>query len=928
VEAGYPYAVIADAVTPVVQRMDPQALAVTTRGTESELAQILPTLGHARDAVASVDDPDSKTRMLWHFAQFLRRLASRQPVVLTLDNLQWADPASVELLHFVGRQIRDARLMIITTCVAEDLEEMPGLRRLTRSLLRQDGVHRLEVKPLGAFDTTQLVRAAFEASGPPVETFAARLYEQTRGNAFFTEEVLKTLVERGALRRAGDRWTGWDADVTQLPPTVREAVRSRLDSLSDLGARIAGMMAAVGTPVRLPLLQRMVGESHPQMGEAVHELVRRAIVVESVEGSDVTYDFGHPMVRGIVYADLGAARARSHHGQVIQALEALYGSDALNHAVEFAPHLTLAAEYVSASRAIHYLLAAGRDALGRHANRTADRFLSQALEMIERTGDGEFTDAVPGLLVMLARVKHREGAYPDARELLLRARALAQQRHDPATEAAIERRLGLAALISGRPDESLPHFGAAEDLCRAIGNQDLLIRTRVAKAQALQASGRWQDAEASNLEILPVAEAHGDAALLARVHREMVLLHGFRGPASAARFHGEASQRYARESGDESVAWSAHWAMAILAGFTGDGQGVLRHQKRAEQLARAVNSPLLLALTAEVGIEYASAVGAWEEGLAVADRVLPIARVIAPRTLLPRLLVWTGIMLLERDQEPQAESHFREAWSLADIDQREKRSSEADVSVMISACTGMAAYHLSRKEYRDAIRYAERGLAITDRYGYVAWAIHRLLPILCEARIWIKEFDQVVTMIARLREESRRLDHRLGLAWADAAEALVFRFRDNDPNAATHMMAAAARLEAVPFRFQAARLRRNTAQLLALDGRRDEAIEQLRLAHDMFLSMGAERELRGTREQLRELGVRPPQKTMVIGGALTGREREIAELVARRKSNKEIAQALQISVRTVSTHLSNIFLKLSIESRGKLADHIRGITTQ
>jgi DNA-binding CsgD family transcriptional regulator len=925
VESGYPYAVIADALGPIVHHMDPQALAVATRGTEAELAQILPMLARARSTPLSPDDSDAKTRMLWHFAQFLQRLASRQPVVLTLENLQWADAASLELLHFVGRQITSAPLLIVATAVDEDLEETPALRRITRSLLRVEGVHRIAIKPLGALEVTQLVHEAFQTSGPSVDAFALRLFEQTRGNPFFTEEVLKALVERGELRRAGDRWTGWDADVAQLPATVRDAVRSRLESLSDLGARVAGLMAAVGTPVRLPLLQRMIGEQQAVLGEALHELVRRAIVVEHVGSGSVTYDFGHPIVRGIIYADLGAARARSHHGEVIRALEAFYGPEALQHAVEFAPHLTMAAEYVAPNRAIHYLLAAGRDALNRHANRAADRFLSQALEAIERTPSSEFDDALSGLLVMLARVKHREGAYEEARGLLLRARGLARQHADQATEAAIDRRLGLAEIISGRPDDALPHFDAAEQLCRQAGLHDLLIRTRVSRGTALQALGRCDEAEQSNLEMLPIAEALGDAALQARIHREMVLLYGFRGPASAARTHGEAVLRCAKASGDESVAWSAHWAMAILAGFTGDGEGVLQHQRQAAQLARALNSPLLLALTAEVGIEYASAVGNWADGLAAAEQVLPIARAIAPRTLLPRLLVWTGIMLLERAETARAESHFREAWSLAELAERDHHSSGTDVSVMVPACTGMAANCLSRKAYRHAIEYAERGLAITDRYGYHAWAIHRLLPILCEARIWIRDFEPVVDMIARLREQSRLLDHRLGLAWADAAEALLLRFRDNDPEAATRMVAAATRLETVPFRFHAARLRRNAAQLLALDGRRDDAIEQLRIAHDMLLSMGAERELRGARDQLRELGVRPPQKTMVTGGALTGREREIAELVARHKSNKEIARALEISSRTVSTHLSNIFLKLEVQSRGELADYIRGI---
>jgi DNA-binding CsgD family transcriptional regulator len=83
-------------------------------------------------------------------------------------------------------------------------------------------------------------------------------------------------------------------------------------------------------------------------------------------------------------------------------------------------------------------------------------------------------------------------------------------------------------------------------------------------------------------------------------------------------------------------------------------------------------------------------------------------------------------------------------------------------------------------------------------------------------------------------------------------------------------------------------------------------------------------ELAGTREEMRELGLRPPPKTVSGGaGGLTGREIEIARMVATRKSNKEIGSALEISARTVSTHLSNIFAKLSVGSRGELADFVR-----
>ncbi len=109
-----------------------------------------------------------------------------------------------------------------------------------------------------------------------------------------------------------------------------------------------------------------------------------------------------------------------------------------------------------------------------------------------------------------------------------------------------------------------------------------------------------------------------------------------------------------------------------------------------------------------------------------------------------------------------------------------------------------------------------------------------------------------------------------------------------------------------------------------MDGDRDGSIRELRRAHDVFARLGATGELAHTREELRTLGVRPPARAMGVGAAgLTARELEIARMVAQRKANKEIGAALRISARTVSTHLSNIFAKLGVESRGALADYVR-----
>ncbi|HET9777186.1 MAG TPA: LuxR C-terminal-related transcriptional regulator, partial [Gemmatimonadaceae bacterium] len=244
---------------------------------------------------------------------------------------------------------------------------------------------------------------------------------------------------------------------------------------------------------------------------------------------------------------------------------------------------------------------------------------------------------------------------------------------------------------------------------------------------------------------------------------------------------------------------------------------------------------------------------------------------------------------------------------------------------IVPAHLGLASYHLEMGNPREAVRIGEAGLAIADRTGYVVWSLQWLLPMVGEAALTARDFDRAAMHLARMRKDAGRLKHRLGLAYADACDGLLAWFRDGEPRRAIPLLRSSVeQLEAIPFPPQAAKIRRRLAGALMEIGEREEGMRELRKAHDVLAKLGATAELSGTREEMRERGVRPPPKSITPGAAgLTGREIEIARMVASRKSNKEIGGALQISARTVSTHLSNIFLKLSVGSRGELADFVR-----
>jgi DNA-binding CsgD family transcriptional regulator/tetratricopeptide (TPR) repeat protein len=467
-------------------------------------------------------------------------------------------------------------------------------------------------------------------------------------------------------------------------------------------------------------------------------------------------------------------------------------------------------------------------------------------------------------------------------------------------------------------------------VARALGRTDLAIRVRVDAGMLLQALGAVDQAKATIGEVLPLAEATGDHALLARVHRALLQLYGWTGEVERAQAHGASALTHATASGNKVLAWYAHWGLAAIAGLTGDAAGVVRHRREAEQLAVELGSPLLQIHVAEIAIEYASAVGDWNEALARAERSIPLARAIAPTTVLPRILVWTAMILMARDEPRRGEALLQEAWRLTRAEEVEAAIREGrapvtgEVNNVILAHTGMAAWHLSQREWAQALEFGQRGLALADRFGFVVWTIHRLLPIVLESALWLQDFGLVRRTIVRLRTQSERMQHKLGLAWATAAEALRLRFEEQHPDTARALLQAAEALEAVPFLFHAARVRRNAAQVMIVDGDLDGARRELKLAHEVFARLGAEHELRGTRSEMRSLGLRLPPRTVSEGAhSLTGRELDIARLVALRLSNKEIGQQLDISSRTVSTHLSNIFGKLGVESRGELADLLR-----
>ena len=918
VVSGIPYAPFTDAFLPLLRRMP--ADASQTNGDAGEFAYFFPmlrSLGISLQGAAN-EPAELRSRLLFNVTQFLSRLAASRPLLLILDDLQWADASSLELLHFMARQIGSHRIALLCACNDALLDRSPQLGAMQQSLASHEAVQIRAVSPLSHVETAEMIHRIFGTEELATAEFTALLYGWTRGNPFFLEEVLKSVVQSGKLHRDEGMWSGWESAEFFLPSSIRDAVLQRLTGLSTRAREVADLMAVIGTNIAHESLSSLFDLTEEQLVGAIDELRRLRVLEERLESNAVVYDFTHPVLRETLYGELGLARAKLLHRRVAEALEEGYGAASMQHAYELAYHFARARSHHLADRTVRYLCAAGRAALAKYSNREAADYLSTALE---RVSEMPTVSMPPGLLEDLARARSRLGDFDVAVELLQRTREAALAAGSDAGVAAAERRLGLVRYRSGRLADALGHYATGLEWAARAGDKGLYARLKLAQGDCLLELGRSAEALECIQEALPIAADLGETALIARVQLALLLLHTWVGPPDRARAHGELTLALADEMNDMGLCCTVHWALTVLAGFTGDAAGTVHHNTACARLADTLQSPLHQLRAAELAVEYSATTGDWAAGIAEGERAINSARALRQHGPLVRLLVWTGIIHLGRGDTERGKGHIDEAWYLSGSD---GSPGTTDVHALVPAHFGRAAYHVAVGEFSAAVQIGEAGLAIAECAGYTVWGIHRLLPIIAEAYLSMGDIEGAARIGARLRQDSQRLEHPLGLAWADVCDGFLVWMRGDIAGGIEQLRAAAERLEAIGVTPDAARLRRHLAARLRDHGQRDEALRELRHLHEVFSQLGAAGELSKTREQMRELGARPPTRETAPGLAgLSAREIQIGRLLSAHRTNKSIARQLDISPRTVGTHLTNIFRKLKVDSRAAVEDVFR-----
>ena len=803
----------------------------------------------------------------------LRSVASTSPVVVAVDDIQWMDLPSARVLQFVVRRLKDEQIGLITAARGAPADDDPlGVV----SAFAEDRAHAVHVGPLSQ-DALERVLRAKVGEGFSRTTLLS-LHEMSGGNPFFAQEIGLALLRRGGGVTAGER--------LPIPGRLQELIEDRLEGLPSRTIEALEIVSALSAPT----FDVIAAAIAPSRG--VDDRLGPAIDNGVVEAVGDRLRFTHPLLASAVYQKIPPARRRELHARL---------ATIVRDPEERARHLALSVEGPDVAVA-----AALEEAAVLAFSRGAPQSAAELWEMARRA-------TPPDRGEDLVRRTHQAGvAHHECGDTSL-ARSVLEQAVD----------LSMAGPARGR----------------------VLLDLGMALAETEGWRGAWAVFEAAR------GEAGDDLALRARVEQNLGYTWLFRGDLAASERHAHAALQLAEELQEPRVMAEAFVAYPFVEFVLGRGvdqelldrgialEGHMEGEFKSHVLRASFTVAQLLKFTDRLDQARRTFTDLLGDAAAhAAEMAIPQIRYHLA-DLECRAGNWDAAMEHARESRAaaqrirmgpmSAEGHFAVGLVEAHLGQADPARLEALEGLRIAEAAGeilllipnlsvLGFLELSLGRPAEADAYLSRAVELVEAMGVREPAYFRIVPDEVEALVALGRLEEAEALLAPFEEAGTNLDRVWAMATGARCRALVLAARGDLPAASAAVDEAVIQHDRLPLPFELGRtlLVKGTVQRRAK--RKREARDTLEQALEIFEGLGAVQWAGRTRAELARIGGRAPSSV-----DLTPTETRVAELVAAGGTNREVADALFVSVHTVEANLKRIYRKLGIRSRTELASALR-----
>jgi ATP/maltotriose-dependent transcriptional regulator MalT len=892
-EREVPFGVFIDALDDYLASLQPRRLSVLAQEQRRDLASVFPALPDPGGAVPSL--PQERYRSHRAVRALLALLAAPRPLVLVLDDLHWADQASLELLdHLLRRPPTGPSLLL--------LAHRSGRAPAPLLAAVRAGCERIALAPLSRLDAGPLLEAVPEAG------LRERVYVESGGNPFYLEQLVRAAA-RGTLERVGGTDNGTPrrqlepdpVSGAEIPQAVSDALAEELDGLPADARLVLRAAAVAGEPFR-PDLVAAVGELEQGRVLESLDLALGAALIRATD-SPLWFRFRHPIVRRVVYASAGAAWRIGAHARAASLLAAQGASPATRahhversaapgdpeaiavlseagHATSALAPATAAAWFGAALRLLPdepgpgrrlALLGPRAAALGAAGRlREAHAALAEVHDLIAPE-QVAVRGRIVGFMAVIDRLLGRHG---EARQLLQRSlRGLP----DPASREAAELQLELAADRFFAGDFSTMHAEALIGWRTAASGHDDGLKAAAAGVLGLAeySLGRLPGARDRLREARDLLDADGAERARLDAYDWLAWLELSMEEHDAALEHFSRGLELGRRTGGGHLLSTMTFGLVLGSVWSGRLTEALEHSETTLELARLSGSEQVMSWSLGLRTLVHLRTGSLTEAIAHGEEALALEHSVAPNPFSAVNAGWLGEARIESGQVEQGREQILAAFGGDDLPRVESAF---------------------RPFVYDVLTGAELALGRVD--AAAEWAVQ-----------------------ARATADGLELPGRTGAALHAGALVMLAR---GDAKPAARDACQAAELLGLAHPIESARARILAGQALAAAGERELALAELRRSATESTALGALRYAAQAIRELRRLGQRVGQggrRGLATAGlpALSGRELQVVELVAARLTNREIAERLVLSEKTVERHLSRIFVKLGARSRVDVA---------
>ncbi|MGH2587060.1 MAG: helix-turn-helix transcriptional regulator, partial [Dehalococcoidia bacterium] len=816
-------------------------------------------------------------------------------LLLVLDDLHWADRPTLMLLQHLARRLGPTPILVAGSYRTVDLDRAHPLAALLAELHRERLADRITLSALTPADITTLIAGL--AGSDPVPEVVAAITRETEGNPFFVEEVVRQLLAEGRnLADAGAVAGGW-----RIPEGVREVIGARLSRLSPTARHVLRTGAVLGDGFSFDALTaaiEMEAAVRADLLDALEETLTAGVLREATDG----YFFSHPLIRQAIYDELRLPHRRRLHLQAALALEGLSSGRSQAHVAAIAMHLRLADAAADPATTIQYARRAAGVAAGVFAWEEAAMHWQTVLDLLLEDDGAGRAEAMLSLgeaqqragalaeskvalshaarlaraledAELLARAalsygvgEEMGGAVDEATLSLLEEARTAMGEHDTALRARVLARLSWQQLLPGWVERRRTLSAAAVEAARQVGDPQTLAYALNARHWGLAGPDTLDERLAVATEIIQVASVCGDLEMEMAGHLWRLLGLLERGDRKGAGAEIAAYATLADRVRAPYVAWYAPLFQAMLALLDGRLDEAEEHSRRMIEIGRR-GQPIL----AEVHHQLQMAMIMEHCGRpgAALDHFGPI---VAAYPLNPAFHAAGAHWLAAAGEHEQALRHFEEHGGFTEIDRDEDwlalNAWAAAVCTELGDAKRAARLHETLNPYADRFPLAGNAGASLGSMEYYLGLLAATMGRRAQA---LAHFERAATA-------NERLGARVWLlqTWIEHATLLLAG------DEAERGRAAELAEQAI-----------EAATALGLSHLAERATALGRTAHG------------------------PPYQSKRRPGPdrLTEREVEVLRLIAAGRTNREIADELVLSIRTVERHVAHIYAKAGARGR-------------